>query len=200
MKTSKKTATKASVKAKWNGFIRSLLATAAILLISPSVPAQPSTAKDYEVKAGYLIKFIQYTSWPSNTFASSNAPIVIGVLGGEALFRQLEQETWSLASARPVKTRHINTVEEALLCHIVFISEEESRSESQWFQALKGKPILTVGESAKAIERGAIMNFIIKNRNVRFEAHLGAAADNQIHLNERMLAVAARVYKKTSSN
>jgi hypothetical protein len=182
------------------GVLRVLWVAVAVFLLPLTMAAQPSEARDYEVKAGFLVKFTQYTTWPSNTFNSSTAPIVIGVLGEEPFFKQMEQEAKGVVGFRPVVVRHLNTVEEGTHCHVVFISEAESRNEVEWFDALKGKSILTVGESDRTIERGAVMRFVIKNKNVRFEANLSAAAENQLELNERMLAVASKVYKRPRGN
>ena len=178
------------------GVFRRLLLAAALLLLPLTAPAQPSAARDYEVKAGFLVKFTQYTTWPSNTFDSSNAPVVIGVLGGEPLFKQLEREARGVAGARPVAVRRVSTVEEATRCQVVFIGEAESRNEAEWFEALKGKPILTVGEADQTIAHGAVLCFVIKDKTIRFEADLAASAENQLELNERMLAVASKVHKR----
>jgi len=182
------------------GVLRCLLLAVAALLIPLTLPAQPAEARDYEVKAGFLVKFTQYTTWPSMTFTSSNTPVVIGVLGGEPLFKQLEREAKGVVGSRPVEVRQLSTVAEGARCHVVFIGEAESRNEAEWFGALKGKPILTVGESDQTIEHGAVMRFVIKNKNVRFEANLSGAAENQLELNERMLAVAFKVYKRPHAN
>lgn len=182
--------------------LRWLILAAAILLLAPSAPAQNPAAQEYEVKAGYLVKFTQYTTWPSNTFKSSNDPVVIGVLGGDLWLQKLEQEARNAISSRPVEVRKITTLDEAARCHLAFLSdldtqhEAQPRNEAEWVSALKGKPILTVGESDRSIERGAVMRFVIKNKTVRFEANLNAAAENRLELHEKMLAVAAKVYKR----
>ena len=148
------------------------------------------------------MKFTQYTTWPSNTFKSSNTPVVIGMLATEWWLKRLEREAKGVISSRPVEVRRVTTVEEAARCQVVFISEPDTqheaqtRNEEEWFKALKGKPILTVGESDRSIERGAVMCFVIKNKTVRFEANLAASAENHLELSERMLAVASKVYKR----
>ena len=112
--------------------LRGLILAAAILLITPAVLAQPPEARDYEVKAGFLVKFSQYTTWPSDTFTFSNAPVVIGVLGRESVFKQLEQEGRGVASSRPVEVRRVSTVEEAARCQVVFICAAGSVLPGQW--------------------------------------------------------------------
>lgn len=164
-----------------------------------SAVAQPATARDYEVKAGFLIKFTQYTDWPSNTFAGTNASVIIGVVGGDPVLQQIDLEARGVTIPHPVQVRRITRIEEATNCHVVFISGSESRTEAVWLEALKGKAILTVGDSDLSIEHGAVMRFVLRNRNVQFEASLAAAEENRLTLNERMLAVAARVYKRQSN-
>ncbi|PYJ96776.1 MAG: hypothetical protein DME23_18965, partial [Verrucomicrobia bacterium] len=43
--------------------------------------AQVVRAPEYSLKAAYLFNFTQFIEWPSNSFISADAPIVIGVLG-----------------------------------------------------------------------------------------------------------------------
>lgn len=179
----------------WGFLARCLFLAGGLVFFPVDGVAQPPVARDYEIKAGYLIRFTQYTVWPPDTFPSSNTPVIIGVLGGDKLFKQLEREARSGSTSRPVEVRRLATVEEGLRCHVVFLGEEESENEVRWYEALKGKPILTVGESDRAIARGSVMRFVILNNTVRFEANLAAAAKNQLELNERMLAVASKVYR-----
>jgi hypothetical protein len=175
--------------------IKRWLLAAAILLLPLTALPQPSTAKAHEVKAAFLLKFTQYTIWPTNTFASDGAPVVIGVAGADLVYRQLQREAKGTTGARPAEIRQVTTLEEALGCHVLFIGDEENRQEEKWLAELKGKPILTVGESEEAIEHGAVMRFVTKNQTLRFEASLAASQRNRLELNERMLAVAIKVYK-----
>ena len=174
---------------------------AAIFLLPLTALPQPSAHSDYDVIAAWLVKFTQYTVWPSNTFKSSNAPVVIGVLGSEPPLQKLEEEAKGVVGTRPVQVRRISTVEEAVRCQVVFIGEAESRNEREWFGALRGTPILTVGESDWTFEHGAVMRFVIKkNKTVRFEANLNLAKANQLGLSERMLAVASKVIKRQTAD
>ncbi len=167
-----------------------------LLALCGRVSAQPFAALDYEVKAGFLVKFTQYTTWPANAFAATNSPIVIGVVAGDSLFKEVERQAAGVVSSRPVTARRIETLEEAAGCQLIFIAEAEARYEAEWFKALKGKPIVTVGESERTIEHGGVLHFVIKNKTVRFEASLAASAENRFELSEKMLGVASKVYKR----
>ena len=43
--------------------------------------AQVAKAPEYSLKAAYVYNFTQFIEWPGDSFASADAPIVIGVLG-----------------------------------------------------------------------------------------------------------------------
>jgi len=168
---------------------------AATILFPLALAGQPSTATAPEVKAAYLLKFVQYTTWPTNTFASDGAPVVIGIAGADPVYQQLQREAKGMTGGRPVEIRQVTTLEEASGCRVLFIGDDERSHEVKWLAELRGKPVLTVGESEEAIEHGAVMRFVTRNQTLRFEANLAAAQRNRLELNGRMLAVAIKVYK-----
>src|ERR1700754_3238537 len=43
---------------------------------------------EQQIKAAYLFKFGGYVEWPANAFADAGAPLVIGIVGDEALARE----------------------------------------------------------------------------------------------------------------
>jgi hypothetical protein len=51
-------------------------------------------------------------------------------------------------------------------------------------------PILTVGEDAVFAQNGGIINFVLKNGNVRLEIDLAAARKAGLAISSRLLAVA----------
>jgi hypothetical protein len=56
--------------------------------------------------------------------------------------------------------------------------------------------VLTVTETAEALEQGSIMNFRIVDSKVRFEISLPAADQAGIKLSSRLLALAVKVVKE----
>jgi hypothetical protein len=51
-------------------------------------------------------------------------------------------------------------------------------------------PILTVGEDNAFAQNGGIINFVLKNGNVRLEVDLAAARQAGLTIHSRLLAVA----------
>src|SRR5882762_11344283 len=55
-------------------------------------PAQADAqADEYRVKAAFLYKFGSYIEWPSGSFARTESPVAIGVMGADALADELVQ-------------------------------------------------------------------------------------------------------------
>lgn len=168
---------------------------AAVFLIS-QVIVRADALEDYQIKALYLVKFIQYTGWPRDASGSNQTATVIGVLGNDHLVEELEKLAADAGRSRPLAVRKVSTLREAEQCQLVFIANGESDSEAEWLEALSGKPILTVGDSKWTIKRGGVVQFVIQDEHVRFEVNLAAGQRQQLELSRQLLTVAARVYKR----
>ncbi|MGC3958856.1 MAG: YfiR family protein [Verrucomicrobiota bacterium] len=158
------------------------------IFMAGTLQAQPPDAPEYNLKAGYLIRFVKYISWPTNTFASSNAPIVIGVMGANPFGDVLEKTAKAEQGGRPLVVRRMDNIADAMQCHVVFISQAEEGKEARWLAALKDKPILTVGESAQTLERGGILQFVTDGKRLRFEASLPASQFAGLKLDADLLS------------
>lgn len=169
----------------------------ALLLLPSGSPAEPppSEAHEYEVKAGFLAAFTQFTTWPSNTFATRSAPIILGILGEDPFGEVLDNTARKQAGEHPLQIRRVKTVEEAMQCHLVFIARSENKNENAWLETLKAKPILTVGESGQTIKGGGILEFVIEGKHVRYEASWPAMQRAGLKIGAPMLASAKKVHQ-----
>ena len=168
----------------------------AVVFFAAQMMVRAETVQDYQVKALYLIKFIQYTGWPHEAAGSNQTETVIGVLGNDNLAEELEKHVADAGKSRPVVVRKVSTLHEAEKCQLVFIANTASDLEAEWLEALGGKPILTVGDSKWTIKRGGVVQFVTKDEHVRFEVNLAASQRQQLELSGQLLTVAARVYKR----
>jgi hypothetical protein len=154
---------------------------------------------EYNLKAGYLLLFTRYVNWPEKSFRAADAPIVIGVLGDNPFGDVLELTVRGQRSQdRPIVVRPVRTVAEAAGCHIVFIARRQAQEE-QWLRELSGQPVLTVTESARGLEYGAVLSLSLeesaRGTRVAFSASLPAARAGQLQLSASMLASARKVLR-----
>lgn len=160
--------------------------------------AEPSLTKQH-VEAVFLLNFAKYVDWPAESFADTNAPIVIGVLGtdpfGDDLRRTVEGKS---VKGRPFIIKYLAADSEMTTCHILFISGSEAGRMRDILNLASSLPILTVGEHEEFARHGGIINFVLKNDNVRLEIDLASAKKAGVTISSRLLAVADVVKGKTN--
>jgi len=164
---------------------------ALIVLGLGSLPAKAQVSREYQLKAVFLYNFAQFTDWPESAFADEKSPIVIGVLGsdpfGQALNDTIRDEK---VRGRPLVVEHYRRADDIKMCHILFVSQSETRHLDEIVKSLKGKPILTVADADGASSLGAVIRFAVENNKVHFRINQEAARSANLTLSSRLLRVA----------
>jgi hypothetical protein len=157
----------------------------------PDLPAQTAVSKEYQVKAAFLFNFIQFVEWPPAAFPEKATPLVIGVLGEDPfkgfLGEMLRDEQ---VGKRPLRIEYYRRGEEIQQCHILFISNSESRRLEQVLGKLKNRSILTVGESESFAANGGMINFIMEGSKIRFRINNEAARAASLTISSKLLRLA----------
>ena len=154
---------------------------------------------EYHVKALFLFNFAKYVDWPPESFSTTNAPIVIGVLGRDNFQDDLphiiEGKT---VNGRNLIIRHITSDDEIAGCHILFISSSENLRLGEALGKAAALPVLTVGEHEQFLQKGGIINFTLKEGKVRLEVNLDAARQAKLQISSKLLGVADIVKGKAN--
>lgn len=165
---------------------------AALLLVAssqwapPAVRAQSATVPlEYHVKAVYLLNFMRFVDWPAP--GAAVAPFTICVAGlnpfGAVLADVLKGEQ---INGRSIQARVV--VSHATGCEVLFVPRAVSHD--PYLRAARGRPVLTVGESAGFLASGGIVNFLLEDGKVRFEIDANAAARAKLRISSRLLRLA----------
>jgi hypothetical protein len=152
---------------------------------------------EYQVKALFLFNFAKYVDWPVDTFAEAATPFVIGMIGeskiGDNLRKAVDGKN---VSGRPIVVRQIEKGEDLGKCQILFVSVSEKKRAGEIANQLKGRSVLTVGESEQFTQQGGVINFTKKEGKVRLEIDLGAARQARLQISSKLLSVADSVTGK----
>ena len=177
------------------GLRRSLILVLAIAVPLCHAADESALAIQQRIKAAFLYKFAAYVEWPSGVFAQTDAPIVIGVAGADAIARELEQAAVGRKTAgRPVIVRRIARGEPvADCCQILFIGTGEPARVEELLSHTQGRPVLTVTEVAAQHPKGSIINFLAAEDRIRFDISREAAERNGLQLRSQLLSVARQV-------
>jgi hypothetical protein len=180
------------------GFAMALLT---ILLAGTAYRAQgqdTSASSEYLIKAGFIYNFASLVQWPSTSFPQADSPVVITILGedhfGSTLDRVLDGKK---INGRPFAIKRFKSVvqlQKAVVdpkeCQILYVSASEISHLNEAIQAVKGLPILTIGETPGFAKSGGMINLILEDNRVRFEVNVEAAKQADINISSRLLALA----------
>jgi hypothetical protein len=180
--------------------IATSLAIAALFCVS-TAQAQTADRSDVErqVKAAYLYKFGSYVEWPDRTFAGPDSPIRIGVIGADALADELAQMVAGRTiNGRQVVVRKLRREDPIAGHNILFIGRLSNARVAEILAAAKGQPMLTVTESDEGMAAGSMINFVVVDGKVRFEAAPKVAGMSNLNISARLLAAAYKVAQGAS--
>jgi hypothetical protein len=158
------------------------------LLSSAAVAAAPT---EYQVKAVFLFNFSRFIEWPASTFATPDAPFVMGVFGhdpfGADLDRVVKGES---VNGRPLVVRRVQSVADAAACQILFIHQSEDRRLSEVLSALDRHSTLTVSDLPGAAQRGLMIRLVTENGRVRMRVDLESARAAALVISSNLLRAA----------
>ncbi len=164
--------------------------------------APARSAPDFEVKAEYLFVFTKYVEWPAGTLVAAGEPIVIGVIGDEAIGEALERyaKGRTTQGGRKVTVLRARRSADLVGCQVVFVGQGERRNLREITEVLGNKPALTVCDTDGLFTQGLMIKFVLINENVRFEVKLEPVERAGLSIQSGMLASANRVWRKASSS
>ncbi|HXC25642.1 MAG TPA: YfiR family protein [Gemmatimonadaceae bacterium] len=164
-----------------------LAATAALAPRTTEAQAQPAI-QEYQLKAVFLFNFAQFVDWPAGSAADSSAPLVIGVLGDDPFGSQLDDVVHGeTIHSHPLIVQRYRRLEDVTHCHILFISQSERDRMPQIMTGLKGKHILTVGDTEHFAQDGGMIQFVTEHHKIRLRIDLEAAKADDLTISSKLL-------------
>jgi len=183
------------MRRRWLGL---RLAAALLVVVVGALPSRVAAAEgsalEYKVKAGYLFNFPKFIEWPNTAFASSNAPIVIGVLGEDPFGPMLDEALAGRnVNGRSFVIRRFGPTEDLGTCHILFVSHTEKSRTPNVLESVRGHAVLTVGESEHFARSGGMINFVLVGGQVKLETNPDAAIAANLKISSKLLAASKPV-------
>jgi hypothetical protein len=156
--------------------------------VAPRESAAQSLPREYQLKAVFLFNFAQFVEWPAGAFPGPGTPLIIGVLGsdpfGAALDEVVRGET---VDDHPLEIRRYRSVEDVTGCHILFVGGLEKDRLERVLDSLKGRPILTVGDTDRFAGRGGMIRFVTDRNRIRLRINLEAATAAHLKISSKLL-------------
>jgi hypothetical protein len=173
-----------------------VLVLAAVAGRWPAESAEPVISEE-AVKAAFLFRFADYVEWPQGAHAPGTRIAVLRAPGVAAELRRILAAR--SGQNEPVQVREVSRLDELDDAQIVFVGRGQEVAIERLAKRYPERAFLLVADSPGALGRGAMINFVLNEKRVRFEVSLPAAESAQLKLSSRLLAVAYRVQRSQQS-
>jgi hypothetical protein len=157
------------------------------------IDVHAGTVGEYTIKSALILNFARFTDWPPEAFANSPDTLHICIVGDDAVVDAFAGIKGKRVGERHLAVRKVRSTRELQDCHLLFVSGSNRGRLPQIFAAVKGKPILTIGEMADFAKLGGIINLVKVERKIRFEVNLDAARRAGLKISSRILKLATLV-------
>ena len=152
--------------------------------------AEP-VADEYQVKGAFLLNFTKFVDWPAQVFQGPGDPIAICILGEDPFGPLLDRAArGTVVGNRTVSVRQIADGQQVSQCQIVFVGASERKRWRASLETLRGRSVLTVGESEGFLASGGVINFKLEGERVRIEISTAAAERAGLHISAKLLNLA----------
>ena len=180
------------------GWMRGKLwrASALLALVCFASWSGATPLREYEIKAGFVYKFLSFTEWPEAVSLDSRQTVTIGILAPDPFEDAFEPVEGVVIKERQLVIKRLGpgaSLASLAACDVLFIPRSARRDVGQLLSALEKRPILTVGEAEGFIEAGGMINLLVEEGTVRFEINEGAATRAGIEFRSKLLRLATRV-------
>lgn len=183
-----------------NGKERRLRGLAAVLFaatmaVAPSALAAdtPITpASEADLKVAFLLNFARFVKWPGPN-ATNDEPFVVGVFDLEPFRSPLAQLEHKTVRDRAFRVRHCRGTNDVEGCHILLVNAADPETRKSILAAVKGRPVLTVGEGPNFLAEGGMIQFILRNDRLRLHVARSVAVRAGLEVSARLLEVAEKV-------
>lgn len=167
-------------------------ALVAAILASPGHAAE-DVSREYQVKAAFLYNFTKFVEWPPQRFDHPDAPIVIGVVGGDPFHGELEKTVRDRrVNGRGISVVFLRSPSERRDLHVLFVPAGTDRRFAAGVMANRAG-VLTVGESEQFLAESGIVRFTTLEQKVHFEINPEQAEHAGLKISAQLLKLATLV-------
>lgn len=157
-------------------------------------PPSPGPPSEYQVKAAYILNFVNLTEWPAAALGPAGSPFRICV-AGEDPFRGTLESTIKGESVlgHAITVDRLARGDAAQTCQVLFVPGDSATQTADLLRSVGSAPVLTIGEADTFLRGGGTMNFGPVQGHVRFDVNRRSAEAHGLKLSSRLLRVARSV-------
>jgi hypothetical protein len=122
----------------------------------PATAAGPRVSPE-AVKAALVLKFSEFTTWPTSARPVGGGGLVVGFYKAPELIKAARSLVAGDKGGH-VELVEVDSTEKALSCHVVYFGKWDTDARNA-LEKLRTRPVLTIGEGAGFLEADGIVGF-----------------------------------------
>jgi len=151
-----------------------------------------------KIKAAYTYKFTKFVTWPTDSAISKNQ-ISICILGEEGISNELEPLDGRKIDGRLISINRLSSVQDAMKCHILYISSSKNHELKAILADLRHLPVLTISSIRGFAEHGGMIDFVLQHNKVKFRINQAAIKQGNLQISAKLLELSLKVYNRVSN-
>lgn len=169
-----------------------VLAAMVACSITPMAHAQKDKDPFVQVTVALIYQISTYVTWPDTSFESDDSPIVIGVLGNDALYEEMVKLTDGRSiSGHSIEVESIEQLDDAKGMHILYVDQMYVAEFLEQDPASReSEAILTVSESSKFVRDGGVLRIFLNNNKPKLAVNVDAAKRQRLKVSSKLLQLA----------
>jgi YfiR/HmsC-like len=142
---------------------------------------------EIEVKAVFVLNFIRLVNWTSASGEENGAELSICALS-KSEFAAAVQNAVSGKTVRDRLVRvRIDPNPDPLRCRVLVVDAAQYHAAQQVINAIKNARILTIGNGPGFLDIGGMLELVVEDRKVQFDASLHAIRQADLNVSARLL-------------
>ncbi len=144
-----------------------------------------------KMKAIFIMNFTKLIEWPQ-PYRQGN--FVVGVIGDSPLYPELVKmsKTKKVAN-QSLQVVKFNSSSEIQKCHIIYVSRNKSENMNAVLEKVKQNSTLIITEKNGLVDKGAGINFIVKDNRQKFELNKKNVEKYKLKVSSNLVSLAFTV-------
>ena len=158
--------------------------------LCPSAQAE-ERFDEYQVKSAFLFNLANFIHWPNESFASSDSPFIITILGETPLTENLENIIQGeKIDSHPIVVREIEDIQDIENPHILFVAQGLRDQTYLFSPELTLFGTLTVSDDKDFSEKGGAVTLYVEDNRIALKLNVASTERAGLRVSSKLLRLA----------
>jgi|SRR5690554_87834 len=144
---------------------------------------------ELDLKAAYIFNFMKFVEWPEER-SDALPQINVCAYSGDPILAKLKRLESQRIRNLKVVLQVYDSAADINQCQLIYLNVISAEKRAEILQAVKNKPVLTIGHEGRYSDDDEIITFFAKNNRLRFDINYRQAQQGGLQISSRLLRLA----------